>query len=245
MGIIGSKIINFNEIDSTNRFAEDLIKQGVVTEGTVIRAAYQSAGKGQGKNQWISEQGKNLLITIVLKPHFLAPDRQFQLNKALTLGLFDFISTYCHDVVIKWPNDIRANNKKIAGILIQHTVEGDQLIHTIAGIGLNVNQMKFPDDLPDAISLHQILGSPLDLDTALQRLCLSLDVRYSMLRAGNFKVLDADYHTNLMGIFEEQQFIVSGETIAGTIQGVDVFGQLLVEHENGVIKAYQHGEIEV
>lgn len=245
MGHIGSTIVHVETVDSTNAFARQLLRENEVEEGLVIHAGYQTAGKGQGDHQWNSEPGMNLLLSVLLFPTFLPAEDQFRLNKAITLGVLDFLQDFTGDAVIKWPNDIRTNGKKIAGILIQHTVAGDRLTESIAGIGINVNQTSFPSSLPDAISLQQILGYSLDIPEALKRLCLSLDARYSLLRTGHAEALDTAYRDNLLDLFTERSFQSGDQIVTGAIQGVDDVGRLLVRHPGNKLVAYLHGEIQL
>ncbi|MBE0648214.1 MAG: biotin--[acetyl-CoA-carboxylase] ligase [Bacteroidales bacterium] len=244
MGKTGHVIIELEEVDSTNLYAERMLRKGVVEEGTVIQAKFQTAGKGQGDNQWESLPGQNLTFSIILHPRFLLPTRQFLLNKVISLGLIDFLSIYIEDVAIKWPNDILAGLKKIGGILIQHRVEGEILESTIVGIGLNVNQTKFDHNLSGAASLFQILHQELKLKEALVLLCNRIEERYSQLRAEETERLEADFCRALLGYQEEKKFLVEGKEISGTICGVDEFGRLLVEHPGNDVKVYAHKEIE-
>jgi len=244
MGTIGHLLIELQEVNSTNRHAERILRNGEVEEGTVINAWSQTDGKGQGENRWQSEPGQNLTISIILHPLFLQPGMQFVLNKAISLGVLDAVSHYLDGVKIKWPNDILAGSKKIGGILIQHAVEGAILKDTIVGIGLNVNQKDFGPGLPDAASLAMILHREVDLKELLTLLCDTLEMHYSLLKEEGTSSLEADYCTALLGFRHERMFLVEGNPVSGIIQGVDEFGRLLVEHPGGGFKAYAHREIE-
>jgi BirA family biotin operon repressor/biotin-[acetyl-CoA-carboxylase] ligase len=122
-----NRIIELDSIDSTNSFAERLIKEKEVQEGIIIWAHEQTAGKGQGENVWLSEPGKNLTLSMILYPRFLPVDRQFLLNKAISLGVIDFVHTLLppESVKIKWPNDICQNYSKLGGILISNIITGN------------------------------------------------------------------------------------------------------------------------
>ncbi|MFH1298139.1 MAG: biotin--[acetyl-CoA-carboxylase] ligase [Bacteroidota bacterium] len=243
MGRIGHPFIDLEEVDSTNLYAERMLRKGSVEEGTVIRAKFQTAGKGQGDNRWESEPRQNLTFSIVLHPRFLPPGHQFLINKAISLGVLDFLSAYVDGATVKWPNDILIGSKKIGGILIQHIVEGETLETTIVGIGLNVNQTKFDQHLPQAVSLFLILHRELELKEALILLCNALEKRYSLLRVNETEKLESDFCHVLLNYQEEKPFLVDGREIPGTIQGVDEFGRLLVQHPGRPVKAYAHGEI--
>lgn len=244
MGKIGYILIELDEADSTNRYAERMLRKGDVEEGTVIQASCQTEGRGQGDNRWWSEPGQNLTFSVVLHPGFLRPGRQFILNKAISLGVHDFLSVYLDGVVIKWPNDILAGSKKIGGILIQHAVEGSLLKNTIVGIGLNVNQTKFDKELSDATSLSRILRREFNLKDAMALLCDALEKRYFQLKEQKNDPLESDYCNALLGYREERKFVVESREVPGIIRGVDEFGRLLVEHSGTGLKVYAHKEIE-
>jgi BirA family biotin operon repressor/biotin-[acetyl-CoA-carboxylase] ligase len=137
-------LLTYREVDSTNAEAARLLREEPLPGGTVIRADYQSGGRGQGKNSWVSDRGKNLLMSWIVYPAFLSVQDQFQLSKAVSLGITDFLAAHSMEASVKWPNDILCNGSKICGILIENAVMGGRLRHSIAGIGLNVHQETFP-----------------------------------------------------------------------------------------------------
>ncbi|HPH88516.1 MAG TPA: biotin--[acetyl-CoA-carboxylase] ligase, partial [Chitinophagales bacterium] len=145
-------------VDSTNTYAKSLIAKSSPIDGTVILADEQFAGRGQSGNVWQSEAGKNLTFSIIYQTSFLLATEQFYLNMAVSLGIWSMVNSKLsieknkeltiHDsrftTKIKWPNDIYVNNQKIAGILIENTISGMHLKHSVIGVGLNVNQEQFP-----------------------------------------------------------------------------------------------------
>jgi BirA family biotin operon repressor/biotin-[acetyl-CoA-carboxylase] ligase len=137
-------LLTYREVDSTNAEAARLLKEEPLPGGTVIQADYQSGGRGQGKNRWVSDRGNNLLMSWIVYPAFLSVQDQFQLSKAVAVAITDFLSAHFLSAVVKWPNDILCDGAKICGILIEHAVMGGQLRHSIVGIGLNVYQEAFP-----------------------------------------------------------------------------------------------------
>ncbi|MFH1160662.1 MAG: biotin--[acetyl-CoA-carboxylase] ligase [bacterium] len=244
MSKIGTTIIELEEVDSTNSFTERLSRDGQVEEGTVVSAGKQTAGKGQGENTWESEPGRNLTFSVVLHPSFLPPDKQFFLNKAISLGVYDFLSDFVDEVSIKWPNDIYIGDKKAGGILIQHMVSGDQIETTIAGIGININQTQFDHRLPNPASLIQVLHQELVLKEALRRVLHSLDIRYEQLKTAFLRELDTGYQHALYGFGIPRKYRTGNEILEGIIRGVDAFGRLLLELPDEGIRKYNHGEIE-
>ena len=244
MGIIGHVIIEIEEADSTNLYAERLLQQEAVEEGTVIVAYNQTEGRGQGENRWYSEPGLNLTLTIVLRPSFLLAGQQFLINKVISLGVYNFLCNYIEDVSIKWPNDMLIEGKKVGGILIQHTVSNEMLETTIAGIGINVNQKHFDPQLPNATSLKRVLGQELVLNEALNQLCTSLEIQYAAIKEGTLDLLESYYCKALLGFDEKRMYRVDNETVEGVINGVDEFGRLLVEVSGKPVQPFNHKEIE-
>jgi len=236
-------LIELEEVDSTNLYASRLLQKQPVREGTVISAVSQTAGKGQGGNSWLSEPGKNLTFTLIWNPRFIPADQQFLLSQAVALGVSDFLSLFTDEVSVKWPNDIQIQGRKAAGILIQHTVQGEWLENTIAGIGINMNQIVFPASLPNPVSLAEILKRPVDLRESLMQVLACLDQRYGQLRSREHEVIRQDYLRMLQGFGEEQLFMVDGRRVPGVITGTDSFGRLLVKHSGDGVIAYSHGEI--
>ena len=166
--VIGSNLIFYNELPSTNTEASLLLKSGEQIEGTVIQTDFQSAGKGQAGNKWESEKGKNLLFSIILYPQSISPYDQFLISMTISLGICDFLDRLCTGATIKWPNDIYLGNDKIAGILIENSILGTMIETSVAGIGLNINQDNFVSIQPRPISLKMATGKEYSISACLQ-----------------------------------------------------------------------------
>ena len=125
---------------------------------SVIAAYEQTAGRGQRENIWLSEPGKNLTASIVLKHDGtilsrVSADNQFIISEMISKAVVGLLADYGVVARIKWPNDIYVGDKKICGILIEHTLRGSSIINSIIGVGLNVNQTEFDESLPNPTSL--------------------------------------------------------------------------------------------
>ena len=231
--IFGSKIIYLDKTDSTNTYAQERLALQDISEGTAFLAIEQTAGRGQEGNSWESEPGKNLTVSFIVYPGFLAAERQFSFNKAVSLGIRDFIMDVIpSEVTIKWPNDIYAGNGKIAGILIQNNVQGNRIISTILGIGLNVNQEDFVSDAPNPVSLKGIGGVTYDVENVLRDLCQYLDNRYEQLRAGRFGEIDRQYLDSLYRYNKWAYYQYNGNLIRARIIGISDFGLLQLQLGN-------------
>jgi BirA family biotin operon repressor/biotin-[acetyl-CoA-carboxylase] ligase len=241
-----NRIIELTSTDSTNSFAERLLKEKEVREGTIIWAHEQTAGKGQGENVWLSEPGKNLTVTMILYPRFLPVDRQFLLNKAISLGVIDFVHTLLppESVKIKWPNDICHHYSKLGGILISNIITGNRFNTSVIGIGININQTRFEPSLPNPVSVKQAILKDTDTDQALNVLIEMLDNRYDQLKNGGEHLLDLEYKNNLLGVNEERSFKRDKEIFTGIIRDVDYYGRLIIENPAKERIAFSHGEIE-
>ena len=148
----------------TTNSTSTLLKQ-MAAEGNppdFIYAGYQTAGRGQTGTSWESEEGKNLLCSILLPPD----KNLYFLNIAVGVALLRVIG---EDFSIKWPNDIYWQDKKAAGILVENAIIGNEIKYSIAGIGLNVNQTEFKSDAPNPVSLKQIRGREYDIESLMNR----------------------------------------------------------------------------
>ena len=149
---------------STNTLMKELLAKGEWREGErFLYTAFQTAGRGQAGNGWESEEGKNLLCSILLPPN----KNLYFLNIAIGVALLRVIGEY---FTIKWPNDIYFGDKKVAGILIENAIIGNEIKYSIAGIGLNVNQTTFVSDAPNPVSLKQIRGQEYDIERLMNHL---------------------------------------------------------------------------
>ena len=159
---------------STNTLLKELLASGEWQEGErFIRAGYQTAGRGQTGNGWESEADKNLLCSVLISRQASAISSQpFYLNVAVSVAVQRILGD---DFTIKWPNDIYWEDKKVAGILIENAIIGNEVKYSIAGIGLNVNQTEFKSDAPNPVSLKQIRGRDYDLDELMTQLLKELD----------------------------------------------------------------------
>lgn len=226
---------------STNDEARDVRYR----HGDVVWAERQTAGRGQRGHTWHSPEGENLTFSVVLEPRFLPVGEQFMLCEAVALALVDTFADYGIDTRIKWTNDIYAGDRKLVGMLIEHSYAGANLSRTIVGIGINVNQTAFDPALPNPVSMAQLAGRPFDraevLDTFLNR-CRD---RYATLERGENRMLQTDYRNRMYRLGERRPYLLpDGTRIEGAIEGVRPSGELLLRHADGSCGAYLFREIE-
>ncbi len=242
--VIGSEYIYRESADSTNSYAQQLVRTGKPLEGTIIHTSYQSAGRGQKGNKWESEQGKNLLFSIVLYPVMIHPADQFIISMAVSLGICDFIGRYVKNCTIKWPNDIYVGDDKIAGILIENSLSGDTIESCIVGIGLNVNQEQFSLDVPNPVSLKMLTGKDYDTGACLKILAADIDKRYRKILSGKQAAIRNDYISILYLFMEWHNYLTDRGPVYGRIISVDVSGRLVIEDEYENIHKFSFREID-
>jgi len=241
--MIGSTIERIHETDSTNNYAATCLLTKRPLEGAVYVADSQIDGRGQISNKWESEPNKNLTFSILIYPGFLEIVRQFEISKAISLGVADYLTELTDHVSIKWPNDIYIDNRKVAGILIENSISGHIISSCIVGIGLNMNQQLFISDAPNPVALAQVTGVIYDLHESLLNLCKKIDVRYQQLQAGNFEKIDEDYKKILYRRGYWSPFCDETGDFQGRILGVDKIGQLMIETRSGKVKKFQYKEV--
>ncbi|MGN1225692.1 MAG: biotin--[acetyl-CoA-carboxylase] ligase [Candidatus Cryptobacteroides sp.] len=134
---------------------------------SVVATVEQSAGRGQGDHSWYASPGKNLTFSIVFKPDYLNASDALYLSRITTLALLSYLKGKGVEARIKWPNDIWIGEKKICGILIENILDGQKVESSIIGIGLNLNEENWPEELPNPVSLHELTGEHYDIKEEL------------------------------------------------------------------------------
>lgn len=228
---VGQNFITLSEVDSTNTYLKNMLSNSKpVPEGTVIMAESQYAGRGQQQNKWHSEPGMNLAFSILLNPDFLPVANQFDLTRAISLGVHDALQPLLGDGLrIKWPNDVYYNDGKLGGILIENILRSDKIKHSVIGIGLNINQVDFPDWVPNATSVKQILQRDEDKKAILLDICSHVEAWYLKLKAGNTDEIRNAYLDTLYWLNQRHKFRSYGEVFEGEIKNVRENGLLVVE----------------
>lgn len=213
-------------------------------EGAAVLAHFQKKGRGQSGNSWESEPGMNILASVVLFPKFLAAHQQFYLSKITSLAILNFLNEKTSKVSIKWPNDIYVENKKIAGILIENSVQGNTLHSSILGMGININQQKFSKTIPNPVSLKQITGDSYNTENLLEKILDYIYRWYDLLKSGNTEKIDQAYLSNLFRFNEWHKFSENNIIFEARIIGIGEIGQLFLEHKNGKTDAFLFKEVE-
>jgi BirA family transcriptional regulator, biotin operon repressor / biotin---[acetyl-CoA-carboxylase] ligase len=237
---LGKEIIYLTECHSTNDSAQELLRKKQGGEGMIVLTDKQTKGKGQRGNRWWTEPGMNLTFSLILEPRFLKPAQQFDLNIVICLSIWETLNTFDPEFVIKWPNDILHKKAgKIAGVLIENSVQSHYLETSVIGIGLNVNQdMK---EIPKATSLYNLMQHSQDKWVILEKMVQRIEWNYLCLKRGEQKVLKNTY-LKIMLNYQRSQLFFDGEEFTGYIVGVAEDGRLQVE-KNGNLQLYGFKEI--
>jgi BirA family biotin operon repressor/biotin-[acetyl-CoA-carboxylase] ligase len=239
---VGQSLVFMPECHSTNDEASRLIQGGNVMEGTTVVTHHQTAGRGQRGSTWISDKGKNLTFSIVLKPAVLPVKDQFYLNMAIALGVYDYLQEIFKDhVKIKWPNDILIKGKKVCGILIENQISGQQIQHSIVGVGLNVNQEKF--SLENATSLRVLSGEEFQLEDVLEGVLEKIESRYLLVREQLLDSISIAFTEVMYWLGEQHVFSTHGVEFTGMVIGVDEIGRLKIQTNEG-LKTFGVKEVE-
>lgn len=235
-----------NNTNSTNDVARTLISSKEGKHGTVVFSDFQTNGRGRQNNKWESEKGKNLLASFIVEPKNIRPENQFVINQLISTVLCQIIENIVaktpslkQTVSIKWPNDIYIDNKKIAGILIEHLIIGQQIAYSIIGVGLNINQTEF-QNAPNPISLKQITGKDFDIEKICQNIAEQLFEEFDHL---DFCHLRSSYLKRLYRYNKKQCFSIDNKNMEATIVGVSEYGMLQLKFENGSIQEFELNSI--
>ncbi|WP_228733179.1 MULTISPECIES: biotin--[acetyl-CoA-carboxylase] ligase [Hydrotalea] len=241
---IGQRWIELSTVDSTNNYALGLIKTNLAEHGTAVFAQEQTAGKGQRGKAWITEPNSNLILSVIVQTEFLPLHQQFVFSAAMALAVQSFFNNYtANETVIKWPNDIYWNDRKAGGILIENIISGSGSWQwAVVGIGLNINQIHFPDWLPNPVSLQQITGKRLNCLELAKELCKYLNHYYRLLQAGAFTEILQQYNNYLYKKGAMVKLKKNNAVFTTTIQGVDQSGNLLTG--NTFTNSFSFGEVE-
>ena len=233
-------IIKLSSVDSTNEYLLSLKESDIFSEGLVVVSDYQTDGKGQYDNKWLSNKGENLLVSVLLEPQ-ININHQFDICKLASLSIVDLLNSISIKSKVKWPNDIIVNNQKISGILINNLIKNNTLIYSVIGFGLNVNQLLFNNFCINPTSIFLETKSRFEIDYILEKLLIHLDRNKILL---DHRVqLDQKYVSKLYNRNAISEYQSKGIKFKGTIIGVDDLGLLLIRKEDNIVYKFNAKEI--
>ena len=232
--------IKLETINSTNDYTLSLNDALVFKEGLVVTASYQSGGNGQRGKAWESNANENLLLSVVIEPK-LKLDEQSLISKITALSVCDLLKSLGIEAEIKWPNDILVNKQKIAGILMQNKLQGNQITYSVIGLGFNVNQLVFKTYFPKATSLKLQLNKEHEVLKIQEQFLCFLSKRLIRLKKGENQkneYLKALFLKDTPAVFESDN-----KQFMGIIKGVSESGKLLIKLEDNSITAFENQQV--
>ena len=232
--------IKLNAIQSTNTFLKDLVSNQDVKNYTVVSAEKQFNGRGQVGSKWESEEGKNLIFSVfVVLDKWCVKDATY-LNFAVSLAVYNSLKdVHVPKLSVKWPNDILSDSNKICGILIENSIQGVFIKSAIIGIGLNVNQEKFSENLDSVSSIKNSTGVIQNREGLLDSIVENLKKEMSHNNLKHFESLKTRYLKNLYKYEKPCMFKAGNQRVfMGKIVGVNPNGNLKIEHADGEIETF-------
>lgn len=240
---IGEPLIEINTLDSTNNYAMGLVHKGLATHGMSIFALEQTEGKGQRGKQWYSSKGDNIILSVILNTSSLRVSDQFLLSMTTALAGHDFFSDYAGDESsVKWPNDLYWRDRKAGGILIENIITGKEWQWTILGIGININQTSFGEDITNAVSLKQITGKHFIPVELAKELCSHLQRRYFQLLTKPHQTIIDAYNDILYKKGQKITLKKNNAVFDCIVKGVNPYGQLITE--TTIEQLFEVGEVQ-
>ena len=222
------KIIKLDAIDSTNSYLKKLLTKESLDDLTVVISKHQTKGKGRNGNIWANDASLNLAFSIYKRFNRLNINNKFILNLISSIAVFHLLSeNKLNKLTIKWPNDIMSENKKISGILIENSVKGNFINHSVIGVGINVNQRKFKN-LPNATSMFIETGREFSLDSLASRLGEIFSKNFLQYEKNEGALLKY-YNNQLFLKNTDSNFITKdGKRFSGKITRINKNGELII-----------------
>lgn len=239
-------IIKLNAIDSTNSYLLNLSRAVHLEDPTIVITNNQTKGRGQHGTSWQSVPQQSLLFSVFKRFEDLPSNKIPNITYAVSLGLENAFKKYkIPNITIKWPNDIMSRSKKMAGILIENQIKQGNVVSSVIGLGINVNEKKFKS-LPQATSMLLATGNKFDINEVLQLVIEEILIQLTKLDKGDYADLKIKYETSLfrkdmISVFE----VKDGYRFNGKIKGVNEIGKIVIENENEILNSYQLKEIKM
>lgn len=238
---LGTPLVSVRVTESTNDLALEAARQGA-PHGATFVAEEQTRGRGRRGRLWSSPPGQNLTFSTLLRPN-LEPERASSLTLAAGLAVRDVVAArVAAQVGVKWPNDVVARGRKVAGILVESQLAGGRITALVVGIGLNVAMRELPPEIAElATSLGLLGASDLEREPLLCDVLTELERRVRAHETAGLPALleELRAHDALLGRR------VRVEATTGMARGIDAAGALLVENERGEIRPIVSGTVEV
>jgi len=237
---LGHTIHRLGEVVSTQIEAARQAADGA-SEGTVVTATHQSAGRGRRGRPWLDAPGQSLLMSIVLRPP-IPPGLAPQLSLVAAVAVADALGLAGATAAIRWPNDVMVGKRKICGLLPEAvTMRDGALEHVILGIGLNVNQADFPAPIRElATSMRIETGREQAVDAMMATVLAALEDRYRRFVQAGLGALLPAWLERAQGIGGRA---TAADGLEGIAVGLDLDGALLLRNDSGETMRVVAGEV--
>lgn len=242
---MGDSILYETEMDSTNIQAKRLGEHDAVN-GTVVVTERQTAGRGRRGKTWVSPAG-NCYFSVLLRPEVLV-DRASIITLVSAMALAKAIKQVTAlDTMIKWPNDVIANGKKLCGILTESSTDLEYINYAVVGIGINTNQTEFPEEIKEmASSIRLETGKKVNRAELLGTFLNVFEAYYeTFLETEDLTQLSEEYNRLLVNRGKEVKIIEKEKERNLTAIGIDNRGGLVVEDSDGKRETVISGEVSV
>ena len=240
-----TKRYHFEIIDSTNKKAKEYAQEGAL-HGTLITADAQQTGIGRRGRSWSSEKDTGIYMSMLLRPK-IETEKASMLTLVAALAVEKAMEELlvCQPM-IKWPNDIVLNKKKVCGILTEMALKGTEIDYVVIGIGINVNNKTFPEEiLTTASSLSLELGVEIDRELLISEVWKKFDVYYQQfLETKDFMFLKEAYESVLVNKEENVKVLDPLGEYMGIAKGITNTGELIVDTD-GELRYVSGGEVSV
>lgn len=243
---MGKRLIYLPETDSTNIQARRYAEEGC-PDGTLVVADCQRAGKGRRGRSWSSPPGSSIYMSFLLRPD-IPPYCASMITLIAGMAVAQAVKTESGlEAQIKWPNDVVVNGRKICGILTEMSTELERIHYIVTGIGINVNQKEFPQEIQaTATSLRLETGERISRSALIARSMEQFEQYYEQfLKTRDLSLLKADYEHMLANLGREVLVLDPAGEYRGICRGIDKGGRLLVELPDGGRRAVMSGEVSV
>ena len=245
--LLGQRCHVFDVLASTNTCLYALGREGE-SEGAIVLADAQTAGRGQGDKVWISPPRCNLYVSVLLRPS-IAPAQAPLLSLLAAVALVDTLREEGAVCGIKWPNDILIQQRKVSGILTEMETHRDAVRFVVVGIGINVNMTQ--EDLEDrlrsvaqpATSLQVSLGHEISREALLAALMGSLEAWYDRFLAQGEPVLQAAWEARSLMPGRRIRAQAPGAIWEGSAEGIDQAGRLRLRQDDGALVVLTSAEV--
>ena len=243
-------IYHLKNIDSTSIELRRRMAVEELPHGYCLSADFQTAGHGQATNRWESEDGKNLLFSLLLRPTVIPAAEQFIITELVTLAIINTLQDYIRQqITIKWPNDIYVGNRKLCGILIENALCGSTIDTCIVGIGININQELFVSDAPNPVSLKQFNGRNNDRGEILEEIYQNILNYYDYLADNwqNNDIKQSLHYEYMNSLYRRTGYhnysTPEGEHFRAEIEDIGPQGHLTLRLESGEQRIFAFKEV--